>query len=344
MVKTNHNKRVRSNFRNKRQTQKRKVRHTLRSKTYSKSKRSFQTGGTIPLNWTLEECKVGVKATVKNSSNNKFSYSFKKSEPVTSTSKGAFGISFTKSLFFDRRGRGTLTIEIDIDKYRHNILKLVNAILQRLFDTEVNAFTPEPEHYDFDDIASYDNFYNHHQDNIEERDAVFADSDPVKISCNLIGMLTDQNLKPLRHCIIEIDIQFADNETIIHSIKYTSFEKKTKRCSKYEYTADGEFTYWSPEKQPKTLKKETKLPFSSVPRQSLETFYDAGGNFYVSTVVFYADTRNQDFEQNKPTIPTIYEFDKPSFDEKKAKQNTKIDEYIQTTLPAAPAAPAAPAE
>jgi hypothetical protein len=337
MVKTNHNKRVRSNFRNKRQTQKRKVRHTLRSKTYSKSKRSFQTGGTIPLNWSLEECKVGVNATVKNSSNNKFSYSFKKSDPVTSTSKGAFGISFKKSLTsLVRKGlSGTLTIEIDIDKYRHNILKLVNAILQRLFDTEVNAFTPEPEHYDdFDDIASYDNFYKHLQDNIEEKNAVFDNSDPVQIACNLIGMLTDQNLKPLRHCIIEIDIQFTDNETIIHSIKYTSFEKKTKRCRKFEYTADGEFTYWSPEKQPKTLKKETKLPFSSVPRQSLETFYDAGGNFYVSTVVFYADTRNQDFEQNKPTIPTIYEFDKTSFDEKKGEQTTTLDAIIQSTLPA----------
>lgn len=338
MVKTNRHKRARSNFRNKRQTQKRKVRHTLRSKTYSKSKRTIQTGGTIPLNWTLDELNVGVKATVFNSSNNKFSYSFKKSDPVTSTTPGAFGISFKKSSLTSmmRKGlSGTLTIEIDIYKYRHSILKLVNAILQRLFTTDVEAFRPpEPQYDDFDDIGSYDNFYNHHLDNIEEQKAVFNDSELARISCNLIGMLTDQYLKPLQHCIIEIDIQFTDIETTIHSIKYTSFEEKTKTCNKSGYTADGNFTYWSPEKQPKTLKKETKLPISTVPRETLETFYVTGGIFYVSTVVFYPDTINPDFEKNKPTIPTIYEFDKDSFDKKKVEQNTQLDAFIQSTLPA----------
>ena len=334
MVKTNRHKRARSNFRNKRQTQKRKVRHTLRSKTYSKSKRSFQRGGTIPLNWSLDELNVGVIG----SSNNKFLYSFKKSDPVTSTTQGAFGISFKKSLTsLVRKGlSGTLTIEIDIDKYRHNILKLVNAILQKLFTTDVEAFTPEPDDDDFKFIASYDNFDFYHKSNIEEGKTISEYSKPVRISCNSLDKLTSNGSNPSRHCIIEIDIQFTDTETIIHSIKYTSFEDKNTTCKKYEYTADGIFTYWSPINQPKTLKKETKLPILSVPRETLETFYVTGGIFYVSTVVFRTDD-NKDLEpkyQPRTPIPTIYEFDKVSFDKKKVEQDTQLVAFIKSTLPA----------
>lgn len=304
-------------------------------KTYSKSKRSFQTGGTIPLNWTLDEWKANVEATYINSAHKKFPYLFKKLAPVTSTTKGAFGISFKKSVFSGmKKGlSGTLTIEIDIDIYRHNILKLVNAILQKLFNTEVNAFTPEPEDDDFNDIGSYDNFDLYHKSNIDEGYAIYRASGG-KVKCNSLGKLTSGGSKPSQHCIIEIDIQFTDTETIIHSIKYTSFANKITTCkNSHGDEGDGDFMYWST----KTLKMETKLPLSSVPRKTLETFYDGGGEFHVSTVVFRTDS-NKDLEpeyQLQPPIPTIYEFDKESFDKKKGEQNTTLDARIQARLPEA---------
>lgn len=303
-------------------------------KTYSKSKRSFQTGGTIPLNWSLDEWKANVEATWNNVLKPKFPYLFKKLAPVTSTTKGAFGISFKKSSFTSlmKKGlSGTLIFEIDIDIYRHNILKLVNAILQKLFTTDVEAFTPKPEDDDFEFIASYDNFDFYHKSNIKEGNDIYNYSEG-NVKCNSLGKLTSNGSNPSQHCIIEIDIQFTDTETIIHSIKYTSFANKITTCNNsHGDTADGNFTHWST----KTLKMETKLPLSSVPRETLETFYAGGGEFHVSTVVFRTDD-NKELEpkyQLQPPIPTIYEFDKESFDGKKGEQNTTLDAIIQARLP-----------
>lgn len=301
-------------------------------KTYSKSKRSFQTGGTIPLNWTLDEQKANVKATWNNVWKPKFPYSFEKLVPVTSTIQAAFGISFQKSNQFTnmlKRGlSGTLTIEIDIDKYRHNILKLVNAILQKLFNTEVEVFKPKPNDDDFEFIASYENFDYYHKSNITEGDNIYKDSGGM-VKCNSLGKLTSNGSNPSRHCIIEIDIQFTDTETIIHSIKYTSFVNKNTTCeSRHGETAYGNFTYWSTT----TLKMGTKHPRSSVPREGLETLYAGDGEFHVSTVVFRTDD-NTDLEQKyQPSIPTIYEFDKDSFDKKKDEQHITLDSFIQHRL------------
>lgn len=319
-------------------------------KTYSKSKRSFQRGGKgIPLNWTLDEFMAVIE---KNGSNIKrdghylsefYKISQKKqdksiptlydiSEPQTHTSHAnAVGISFTTSIF-SMTGGITLKIEIDVNKYRHDLEKLVNAILKKLFSEE-NEDDVLPSNY-LANIASYDRIMVAHNENrklIEDANSYHRRGGVRGCPDDMVSVWDF----PRKHCEIEIEMKFTTVAVTIKSIKYTCVNSNVQLwCNNDRLYLES----WGE----RTTRPLTPIPRPPKPIEELKKFYNSSGTFHVSVFEFQRNSQGRQNElivekdtefNDSVNFRLIIGFDETSFSSKRDEQRNQVAELIKTNSP-----------
>jgi hypothetical protein len=320
-------------------------------KTYSKSKRSFQRGGKgIHLNWTLDEFMAVIE---KNGSNivrdghylsEFYKISQKKqdksiptlydiSEPQTHTSHAnAVGISFTKSLVFRVTGGITLKIEIDVNQYRHDLEKLVNAILKKLFSEE-NEDDVLPSNY-LANIASYDRIMVAHNENrklIQDANRHHRMGGVSGCDANIVS---DSDL-PRKHCEIEIEMKFTTDAVTIKSIKYTCVNSNVQLwCNNDRLYLES----WGE----RTTGPLTPINRPPKPIEELNKFYNSSGIFHVSVFEFQRNSQGRQNElivekdtefNDSVNFRLIIGFDETSFSSKRDEQRNQVAELIKTNSP-----------
>jgi hypothetical protein len=337
----------------------------LRSKTYSKSKRSFQTGGkVIPLNWTLDEYKAdieqrdsGVWRNGKELSkffnfsqkeqqklpnpNNTELYDISKTPQIQTLHANAFGISFNKSALsmFGKGTRYILNIEIDVNKYRHDLVKLVEAILKELFESENTTDVLPPN--SLQGITSYDRMMesDHYNSDIKNqvsgascpRDTFFFNP-PGEANAGL----------PAKHCEIEIDMTFTADTVTINSIKYTCVNSQNiQYCYKGSWEQILYLRTWG------EYTNELKFPIQRRPKsiEVLKQFYNSSRTFHVSVCEFWTLKWNANLKRlvlGKDTefnvgkkFLQIVGFNPTKFGNERYDQLKQVGEHIEANTPTA---------
>jgi hypothetical protein len=340
----------------------------LRSKTYSKSKRSFQTGGTIPLNWSLDEWKADIEQRYSDvwrysgdtrvNLSNFFNYSQKEQNkppreeknntelydisknPQTQTlHANAFGISFNKSAL-SFLGKGTkciLKIEIDVNIYRYDLVKLVNSILNKLFVSE-NDEDVLPLNY-LQGITSYDRMMESYLYNIDRKNEVRGATCPRDTYFFNPPGVANAGL-PAKHCEIEIDITFTADTVTINSIKYTCVNSPTsQQCWQGSWECYLYLKTWA------EYTNESKVLIKRAPKsiEVLKQFYNSSGTFHVSVFEFwklkwiakldkFILDKYTDFH-DRTKILRIVGFDDAKFTSERETQLEYVDGYIKANTP-----------